>query len=33
LVRLNADQHDHAGTGGFDHGRQPLGTDAGVAFV
>ena len=33
LVRLHADQHDHAGAGRFDHRRQPLGADAGIGLV
>lgn len=33
LVRLHADQHHHAGTGGFDRARDMIGPDAGVGFV
>ena len=33
LVRLHADQHHHAGTGGLDHRRQACRTDAGIGLV
>ena len=33
LVRLHADQHDHAGARALDHAREAIGADAGVGLV
>ena len=33
LVRLDADQHHHSGSGALDHLGQPIGTNTGIRFV